>query len=107
MSSCEHIERVAKADRKPVQPSGPGCKECLEMGSTWVHLRLCLECGHVGCCDHSLNRHATAHFRQTGHPVIKSYEPGETWAWCYVDQVAARSIPALPDETPTQHYTPP
>jgi uncharacterized UBP type Zn finger protein len=62
-----------------------GCEECLQMGSDWVHLRLCLSCGHVGCCDNSPNKHATKHFKSTKHPIIRSFEPGETWEWCYVD----------------------
>lgn len=106
MPMCEHIEKVATTDRIPVQPNGPGCKECLEMGGEWVHLRLCLSCGHVGCCDNSPNRHATAHFRETNHPVIKSFEPKEQWAWCFRDRVVA-SIPELPEETPPRHYEPP
>jgi uncharacterized UBP type Zn finger protein len=64
-----------------------GCEECLQTGSDWVHLRLCLSCGHVGCCDNSPNKHATKHFKSTKHPVIRSFEPGETWEWCYVDKV--------------------
>jgi uncharacterized UBP type Zn finger protein len=70
------------------EPRTPnGCEECLAMGATWVHLRLCLECGHVGCCDDSPNRHATKHFHKTRHPLIASYEPDEAWMWCYVDEV--------------------
>ena len=79
-TTCTHLKDIHK-----VTPSGKGCKECLEMGDTWVHLRLCLECGHVGCCDSSKNRHARAHFHQTKHPIIQSFQPGETWRWCYVD----------------------
>jgi len=63
------------------------------MGSGWVHLRLCLACGHVGCCDNSPNRHATAHNRQTHHPLIRSFEPGEDWGWCYVDELLFESLP--------------
>jgi monovalent cation/hydrogen antiporter len=67
-------------------PNTPdGCEECLAMGSTWVHLRLCLECGHVGCCDSSPNRHASKHFASERHPVMRSFEPGESWRWCFVD----------------------
>ena len=81
---CEHL-----ADLEPVEPRTPaGCEECLASGDRWVHLRLCLNCGHVGCCDSSPNRHATAHFKETGHPVIQSFEPGEDWRWCYVDDRA-------------------
>ena len=73
----------------------PGCEECLRIGQGWVHLRLCLRCGHVGCCDASPGRHATKHFQGTGHPMIRSLEPGEFWAWCYVDQVALQ-LPVPP-----------
>jgi uncharacterized UBP type Zn finger protein len=72
---------------RPVQPRTPeGCEECLRAGTAWVHLRLCLSCGHVGCCDSSLMRHARAHAAQIGHPIVRSLEPGESWRWCYVDQ---------------------
>ena len=80
MSECEHIT-AGRASH--VTPSGKGCKECLELGDTWVHLRLCLACGHVGCCDSSKNRHATKHSGATHHPVIRSIEPGESWLYCY------------------------
>ena len=69
-------------------PNTQGCEGCLKMGDTWVHLRLCRACGHVGCCDSSKNKHATKHFRATGHPIMTSLEPGEGWSWCYVDEVA-------------------
>ena len=73
---------------QPVTPRTPqGCEECLAIGDTWVHLRLCLICGHVGCCDNSKNKHATRHFHATEHPIIQSFQPGEDWQWCYVDQV--------------------
>jgi uncharacterized UBP type Zn finger protein len=73
---------------KEVEPRTPGgCEECLKSGDRWVHLRICMECGHVGCCDSSPNRHATAHFHAEGHPIVRSFEPGERWAWCYVDGV--------------------
>jgi uncharacterized UBP type Zn finger protein len=79
---CEH-----EVGLQPPPPRTPeGCEECLRAGVSWVHLRLCLTCGHVGCCDSSPGRHATRHAHQTAHPVIASYEPGERWAWCYVDQ---------------------
>lgn len=81
-AGCAHAAQI-----RPVVPSAPGCEECLASGSRWVHLRLCMSCGHVGCCDDSPNRHATAHHRGTGHPIFKSLEPGEGWAWCYVDEV--------------------
>jgi uncharacterized UBP type Zn finger protein len=71
---------------RPVKPSAKGCEECLKIGGRWVHLRLCLTCGHVGCCDSSPNKHASAHFRSSTHPVVQSFEPGEDWRWCYVDE---------------------
>lgn len=100
---CKHLDEVAHGRTKPVQPSGKGCQECLESGGTWVHLRLCLTCGHVGCCDDSPRRHATAHFHQTRHPVVKSFEPGESWAWCYADDEMSEAIPAFPVESPSHH----
>jgi uncharacterized UBP type Zn finger protein len=78
---CEHMASI-----KDVSPSSEGCEECLQIGDEWVHLRMCLTCGHVGCCDNSKNRHATKHYRSTRHPVIQSFEPGEQWMWCYVDR---------------------
>ena len=80
--TCKHLNAI-----HDVKPSGNGCKECLEMGDTWVHLRLCLSCGHVGCCDSSKNKHATKHFHKDHHPIIQSFEPGEDWRWCYIDQM--------------------
>jgi hypothetical protein len=71
---------------RPVTPSGRGCEECLRDGTEWLHLRLCMTCGHVGCCDDSPMKHATAHFHATNHPVIRSFEPGESWGWCFVDE---------------------
>jgi uncharacterized UBP type Zn finger protein len=72
---------------RPVVPQTPeGCAECLRLGSPWVHLRLCLTCGHVGCCDSSPMRHARAHAHTVGHPIVQSFEPGENWRWCYVDE---------------------
>jgi uncharacterized UBP type Zn finger protein len=81
-TTCTHLGTI-----RDVTPSGAGCQECLEMGDTWVHLRLCLACGHVGCCDSSKNTHATKHFHATGHPIIQSFQPGEDWRWCYVDEI--------------------
>ena len=78
---CEHL-----IDLDPVPPRTPGCEECLKLGSRWVHLRLCLTCGHVGCCDSSPGKHATRHFHHTAHAVMASFEPGERWGWCFVDQ---------------------
>jgi len=80
---CSHIGLIQR-----VSPSAEGCEDCLKTGDSWVHLRLCLICGHVGCCDESENKHATKHFHATGHPLIRSLEPGEDWTWCYVDEVA-------------------
>jgi uncharacterized UBP type Zn finger protein len=85
---CEHLERAGSPG-----PNTDGCEECLKSGDTWVHLRLCLGCGHVGCCDASKNRHATKHFHSSKHPVVRSMEPGETWAWCYVDEVFVENLP--------------
>jgi len=79
---CTHLDQVQE-----VAASGLGCKECLETGDDWVQLRICMICGHVGCCDSSKNKHATQHFHETNHPIIKSFEPGQTWGWCYVDEV--------------------
>ena len=103
---CEHLEEQARRSH-PVQPSGHGCEECLKSGDRWVHLRLCLTCGHVGCCDSSPNRHATQHYHATHHPVIKSFEPGEDWAWCYLDEEMADAIPAFDEESPHHHYAAP
>ena len=80
---CEHL--VDHHDRFVAPTSPHGCEECLRDGTTWVHLRLCLDCGHVGCCDSSTEKHAAAHFRESGHPVMRSFEPGESWRWCFVD----------------------
>ncbi len=82
-AACPHV----KDHVKKVKPRTKGCEECLKMGDRWVHLRMCLECGKVGCCDSSKNRHATAHFHQEGHPIMRSIEPGEDWRWCYIDEI--------------------
>ena len=80
---CIHFEQLTE-----VEPhTNEGCEDCLRMGSTWVHLRLCMACGHVGCCDSSRNRHATKHNHATGHPVVASFEPGEAWMYCYSDDL--------------------
>ena len=76
-----HVKEIRK-----VTPSAKGCEDCLKIGDRWVHLRLCLSCGHVGCCDSSKNKHARAHFNTAKHPIIQSFEPGEDWKWCYVDE---------------------
>ena len=87
--TCDHLKRITPQlfNRKANTPNG--CEECLAIGDTWVHLRLCLECGHVGCCDSSKNKHATKHCHATHHPVIRSLEPGERWLWCYVDETTS------------------
>ena len=82
-NTCTHLDTIAE-----VTPSSEGCEDCLQAGETWLHLRMCMACGHIGCCDSSPNRHASAHARESGHPVISSLEPGEDWFWCYEDQVA-------------------
>ena len=88
--TCEHLAADAESGVEP-QPLTPGkCQECDELGeSTWAHLRMCLTCGHMGCCDDSPNKHATKHYHHTHHPVIRSMEPGESWRWCYVDELFA------------------
>lgn len=81
--TCTHTDQI-----RDVTPRTPdGCEECLAMGGEWVHLRLCQTCGHVGCCDSSPNKHASRHARETHHPIVRSFEPGEDWGWCYVDEV--------------------
>ncbi|MED5596330.1 UBP-type zinc finger domain-containing protein [Janthinobacterium sp. P210006] len=80
--ACRHLHDIHTRGA-----NGDGCEECLKTGDSWVHLRVCMVCGHVGCCDDSKNRHASRHFHATGHPIIRSKEPGETWGWCFVDQL--------------------
>lgn len=104
--SCTHADHL-----RPVKPRSDGCGECLRIGGDWVHLRLCFTCGQVGCCDDSKNKHATAHFNSTRHPIIESLEPGENWRWCYVDEIllpseidaadapARESENVMPDDT--------
>ena len=88
-SQCTHLGEV-----RDVSPRTPeGCEDCLEAGTRWVHLRLCLGCGHVGCCDQSPGKHATRHFHRTRHPIIRSFEPGENWGWCYEDEVVLEPAP--------------
>jgi uncharacterized UBP type Zn finger protein len=89
---CTHLDQIRNVD--PGTPEG--CAECLATGGRWEHLRLCLTCGHVGCCDNSPGRHATAHYRATGHPVIRGFEPGDDWGWCYVDEVLMEPAPRAP-----------
>jgi uncharacterized UBP type Zn finger protein len=87
MVACSHLDLV-----RDVRPRSRGCEECLKTGDRWVHLRLCLTCGHVGCCDSSPNKHATKHFHQTNHPIMRSLEPGENWGWCYIDQLTLEFV---------------
>ena len=87
MKNCQHVSQI-----RDVRPHTRGCEECLKTNDVWVHLRLCMTCGHVGCCDNSPNQHATAHWHGAGHPLIRSFEPGEVWAWCYPDE--AMLLPA-------------
>jgi uncharacterized UBP type Zn finger protein len=103
--TCAHLK--AATHRTAVAPSGPGCVECLAAHGTWVHLRLCLHCGHVGCCDNSPGRHATKHFHDSKHPVIRSYEPGEGWGYCYPDDRFLEDLPARPGEAAPHHFDPP
>lgn len=85
MESCQHLANASEHQANTPR----GCEECLKINARWVHLRLCLECGHVGCCDSSPNKHATKHFHSSQHPVVKSFQPGENWRWCYVDEIFA------------------
>lgn len=85
---CAHLGTIQR-----VKPSANGCEECLKTGDQWVHLRLCMTCGHVGCCDQSKNKHATKHYNATGHPIIRSFEPGERWLWCYIDEIGFEPAP--------------
>ncbi len=77
--TCEHLAAI-----QPVAPRARGCEDCLALGATWTQLRVCLTCGHVGCCEDSTHAHALQHFNATGHPMIASLERGESWSWCYV-----------------------
>lgn len=82
-AECTHLDLI-----RVTLPTKHVCEDCVKIGATWVHLRMCLTCGHVACCDDSPNRHATAHFRATRHPLVRSIEPGETWTWCYADDLS-------------------
>ncbi|WP_366914786.1 UBP-type zinc finger domain-containing protein [uncultured Meiothermus sp.] len=89
MATCDHLTHWL--ENPPVlSPRIQGCEECLAVGDTWVHLRICLTCGHVGCCESSKNKHASKHAHSRGHPLVQSFEPGETWIWCYIDQAILR-----------------
>jgi hypothetical protein len=87
MADCTHLDHVRVTE---LPEAADGCEECLREGGAWCHLRICLECGHVGCCDDSPGKHASAHARETSHPIIRSLEPGEVWSWCFVDEVVMR-----------------
>ncbi len=89
-TTCEHVAHI-----RIVQPSSEGCIDCSRSGDAWSQLRMCMECGYVGCCDSSRNKHAARHFRTTGHPIARSMQPGEEWAWCYIDKLWFESL-ALP-----------
>ena len=95
MASCTHLDTIQVTE---LPENVAGCEDCLRIGGVWLHLRICLECGHVGCCDDSPNRHATAHYHESAHPLIRSLEPGEEWSWCYVDE-AAMLIPQIHGRT--------
>lgn len=95
MTPCPHFDQI-----RDVKPSAKGCEDCLRVGDTWNELRVCLSCGHVGCCDDSKNQHATRHFQQTGHALIRSYDAGEHWGWCYADKLYFERMPALTRRRP-------
>ena len=82
MGICEHVK-----DARDLQPAIRVCEDCVKMGDGWMHLRICMICGYVGCCDSSKNKHATKHFHSTRHPMMRSIEPGEQWGWCFVDEI--------------------
>ena len=90
-ATCQHLDTIEFLE---VPDEIPGCEDCLKTGGWWVHLRMCMQCGHIGCCDNSPNRHATKHFRSSSHPIIRSAEPGEDWSWCYEDELMFRLRPA-------------
>jgi len=87
-TACTHLQQI-----KVTQTDKTYCEDCTKIGASWLHLRMCLTCGHVGCCDSSSNRHASAHFRRSRHPLVRSVEPGEGWVWCYVDAIVAGELP--------------
>ncbi|TML90317.1 MAG: UBP-type zinc finger domain-containing protein [Actinobacteria bacterium] len=87
--ACSHLDEILDPP-----PRAEGCEECLAMGGHWLHLRRCMACGHIGCCDSSPNKHASKHARTIAHPIVQSFEPGEDWLWCYVDEVGFE-IPEL------------
>jgi uncharacterized UBP type Zn finger protein len=89
-TTCTHLDTIEITE---LPDEVAGCPECLEMGSPWCHLRICLACGQVGCCDSSPNHHASSHARESGHVLIRSIQPGESWAWCFADQVMLPTVP--------------
>jgi uncharacterized UBP type Zn finger protein len=89
MAQCTHLDQIRMTETKTRV-----CPDCVRMGDTWVHLRMCLTCGYVGCCDSSKNKHATRHYHATKHPLVRSIEPGESWVWCYVDQMEVGDLEA-------------
>ena len=95
MAACTHLESIELTE---LPESVDGCEECLANGGKWCHLRICLTCRHVGCCDSSPGRHASAHAGSSGHPIMRSIQPGEDWSWCFVDEVAM-VIPQVEGET--------
>ena len=82
---CSHLDML-----REVTPSAMGCEDCMKSSGVWVHLRICLTCGHVGCCDESPNQHATKHYHASHHPLVQSFEPGQEWVWCYEDQILVK-----------------
>lgn len=88
-TSCTHLDQI-----KVTKTNKTYCEDCIKTGDSWLHLRMCLTCGHVGCCDSSPNKHASAHFRRTHDPLMRSIEPGETWLWCFVDEIVPGELPA-------------
>src|SRR4051795_9308439 len=95
MTTCSHLDQITVFE---LPENIEGCVECLAMGSRWVHLRMCQSCGHIGCCDSSPNRHATAHAKETSHPIVRSAEDGEDWSWCY--ETTSRSSATLRGQGP-------
>jgi uncharacterized UBP type Zn finger protein len=94
-TSCTHLDTIEITE---LPEESAGCEDCLAAGGVWLHLRICLTCGHVGCCDDSPGRHASAHAAADAHPLIRSLEPGEEWCWCFIDDLAMR-IPQITGET--------
>lgn len=87
MTGCEHIENAERKVPSEAEKEGAICPECVEAGTKWLHLRMCLECGQIGCCDSSPMQHASRHARKSNHPVITSMEPGERWRYCYLHEI--------------------